>query len=67
MDDRVAGFKFLVRDRAGQFAASFDAVLADAGYRRCEDPCRLSASELLRRTIRNHDTNRTHRSHADLR
>jgi putative transposase len=27
----VARFQFLVRDRAGQFAASFDAVLADVG------------------------------------
>src|SRR4051794_9482252 len=27
----VARFRFLVRDRAGQFTASFDAVLADAG------------------------------------
>jgi putative transposase len=38
--DRAAGFRFLVRDQAGQFTAPFDAVLADAGIRVVKIPPR---------------------------
>ena len=38
LDDRAATFRFLVRDRAGQFTTSFDAVLADAGIRTVKIP-----------------------------
>ena len=36
--DRTATFRFLVRDRAGQFTTSFDAVLAGAGIETVKIP-----------------------------
>jgi putative transposase len=40
LGDRAAGFRFLVRDRAGQFTASFDAVLASTGIQAVKIPPR---------------------------
>jgi len=40
LGDRAAGFRFLARDRAGQFTASFDAVLASAGIQAVKIPPR---------------------------
>ena len=40
LGDRAAQFRFLVRDRAGQFTASFDAVLTDAGIAAMKIPPR---------------------------
>jgi putative transposase len=40
LGDRAADIRFLVRDRAGQFTVSFDAVLADAGIQVMKIPPR---------------------------
>jgi putative transposase len=40
LGDRAAGFRFLVRDRAGQFTASFDAVLVSTGIQAVKIPPR---------------------------
>ena len=40
LGDRATDFKFLVHDRAGQFTASFDAVLADIGIQALKIPPR---------------------------
>jgi putative transposase len=42
LGDRAADFRFLVRDRAGQFTEAFDAVLADAGIEAVKIPPRSS-------------------------
>jgi hypothetical protein len=40
LGERAAGFRFLVRDRAGQFTDAFDAALADAGIKVVKIPPR---------------------------
>ncbi|RZU76756.1 integrase-like protein [Micromonospora kangleipakensis] len=40
LGERAAQFRFLIRDRAGQFTAAFDAVLADSGITVCKIPPR---------------------------
>jgi putative transposase len=40
LGDRVADFQFLIRDRAGQFTAAFDTVLAEAGIEAVKIPPR---------------------------
>jgi hypothetical protein len=54
LGDRVTQFRFLVRDRAGQFAASFDAVLAEVGIQVVRIPPRcplLTGQSPLNRLI----------------
>ena len=45
LGDHVARFRFLVRDRAGQFTAAFDAVLADAGIEVVKIPPRCPRAD----------------------
>ena len=62
LGDRAADFRFLVRDRAGQFTVSFDAVLADAGIQAVKipprSPCANAYAERFVLTARTEVTDR---------
>ena len=62
LDDRTATFRFLVRDRAGQFTTWFDAVLAGAGIDAVKIPPRCPRAncfaERLVLTVRTELTDR---------
>jgi putative transposase len=62
LDEHAGRFRFLVRDRAGQFTASFDAVLADAGIEVVKIPPRCPRAncfaERLVLTVRTELTDR---------
>ena len=62
LGDRAADFRFLVRDRAGQFTASFDTFLAAAGIEAVKIPSRSPRAncyaERWVRTIRSECTDR---------
>jgi transposase InsO family protein len=62
LGDQAADFRFLVRDRAGQFTTSFDAVLASTGIQAVKipprSPCANAYAERFVLTIRTEVTDR---------
>ena len=63
LGDQAARFRFMIRDRAGQFMPSFDAVLADAGITTVKIPPRCpranACAERWVGTVRREVTYRT--------
>jgi hypothetical protein len=67
LSDRAAGFRFLIRDRAGQFTASFDAVLTTSGIEVVKIPPRSPRANAFLGAFRAHRPDRGNRPDADHR
>jgi len=67
LGERAGRFRFLIRDRAGQFTEPFDAVFASAGIQLGEDPAAKSEGECLCRTLGADSPGGGHRPDADRR
>jgi hypothetical protein len=64
LGERAGRFRFLIRDRAGQFTAAFDAVFAGAGIEAVKVPPRSPSANALRRTLGRHRPGRGDRPDA---
>jgi len=67
LGDHTADFQFLIRDRAGQFTASFYAVLASTGIDPVGIPPRSPRANAYAEKVRPHRQDRDHRPDAHLR
>jgi putative transposase len=67
LDDRAGDFRFLVRDRAGQFTEAFDAVLAGAGIEAVKIPPRSPRANAYAERFVLTARTEGHRPDADLR
>jgi putative transposase len=65
LGERATRFKFLIRDRAGQFTDAFDAVFAAAGIEVVKIPLQSPRAKRLRRALGAHSPVRGHRPDAD--
>lgn len=67
LGERADRFRYLVRDRAGQFTRMFDAVFTGAGIEVLKIPSRCPRGQRLRRTVGEDATQRADRPDAYLR